>query len=61
MEGNLSKSSDPHHIQTWVAIFTPVHLRTCPTLYLYPGDREIQLGVRSCQQPAGTLKCVQLM
>ena len=61
MGGNLSKPWNPHHIRTSVPIFTPAHLRTWPTLYLYPDDQEGQLGVQSCQQPAGTLKCVQLM
>ena len=56
MERNLSKPWDPHHIPTWVPIFTPANLRTWRTLYLYPGNREGQLGVQNCQQLAGTLK-----
>ena len=61
MERNLSNPWGPHHIRTWVPIFTPAHLRTWPTVYLYPGDREGQLGVQSCQQPSETLKLVRLM
>ena len=61
METNLSKPWDLHHMRTWVPIFTPAHRRSWPTLYLYPGDREGHLRVHSCQQPAGALKCVQLM
>ena len=37
------------------------HLQTWPTLCLYPGDRECQHGVQSCQPLAGTQKCVQPM
>ena len=61
MERNHSKLWDPHHIRTWVPTFTPAHLRTWPTLSLYPGDGEGQHGVQSCLPLAGTLKCVQLM
>ena len=61
MDRNLSKPWGPHHIQTWVPIITPAHLRTSPTLYLYPGDQEGLLGVQSCKQPSEPPKCVQLM
>ena len=61
MERNHLKYWDPHHIQTWVPTLTPAHLRTYPTLCLYPGDREGQYGVQNCQRLAGTVKCVQLM
>ena len=40
---------------------TPAHLRTWPTLCLYPGDREGQYGVRRCQSLAGALKCAPPM
>ena len=58
MERNHSKPWDPHHIRTWVPTLTPAHLLTWPTLCLYPGDREGQHGVQSCQPLPGTLKCV---
>ena len=61
MEKNHLKPWDSHHIRTWVPSFTLAHLRTWPTLCLYPGDREGQLGVQSCGLLAGTLKCVQLI
>ena len=61
MDRNHSKPWDPHHIRTWVPPFTPAHLQTWPTLYLYPGGQEGHLGVQSCQQLAGTLKCANLM
>ena len=61
MERNLSNPWGPHHIRTWVPIFTPAHLRTWPTVYLYPGNREGQPGVQSCQQPSETPKLVRLM
>ena len=61
MERNLSKPWGPHHIRTGVPIITPDHLRTLPTLYLYPGSGEGQLGVQSCQEPSGAPTCVQLM
>ena len=61
MERNHSKPWDPHHIRTWVPSLTPAHLRTWPTLCLYPSDREGQYGVRSCQSLAGALKCAPLM
>ena len=52
MERNLSKPWGPHHKRTWGAIITLAHLRTWPTLYLYPDAREALLGVQSCQQPS---------
>ena len=61
MERNQSKPWDPHHTRTWVPALTPAHLRTSPTLCLYPGDRKGQYGVRSSQPLAGALKCVPLM
>ena len=61
MKKNHLKPLDPHHIWTRVPSFTPACLRTCPTLCLYPDNRQGQLGVQSCQPLAGTLKCVQLM
>ena len=38
MERSHWKPWDPHHTQTWGPAITPAHLRTWPTLYLYPGD-----------------------
>ena len=61
MERNLSKPRGPHHIWTSVSIITPANLQTWPTPYLYPGEREGQIGVQSCQQPSGPPKCVQPM
>ena len=61
MEKNHSKPWDPPHTRTWVPTLTPAHLRTWPTLCLYPDDREGQYGVRSCQSLAGALKCAPLM
>ena len=61
MERNQSKPWDPHHTRTWVIALPHGHLRTGPTVCLYPGDREGQHSVQSCQPLAGTLMCVQLM
>ena len=61
MERNHSKPWDPHHMRTWGPTFTLAHLRTWPTVFLYPGGREGEHGVQSCQPLAGTLKFVQLM
>ena len=61
MERNLSKPWGPHHKQTWGPFITPAHLRTWPTLYLYPDTGEGRLGVQSCQQPSEPQKCVQFM
>ena len=61
MEKNHSKPWDFHHTRTTVLALTPAHLRTWPTLYLYPGDREGQHGGRSCQSLAGAPKCDPLM
>ena len=61
METNHSKPWDPHLTQTWVPALTSAHLRTWPTLCLYPGDQEGQHGVQSCQSLAGALNGAQLM
>ena len=61
MERNYSKPWDPHHTRTWVPALTLAHLRTWPTLCLYPGNREGQYGVQSCQSLAGALECAPLM
>ena len=61
MERNHSKHCNHQHIRTWVPIFAPAYLQTWRTLYLYPGNREGHLGVQSCQQLPGALKCDQLM
>ena len=61
MEKNHSKPWNAHHIRTWVPTFTLAHLRTRPTLCLYPGDREGRHGIQSFKPLAGTLKCVQHM
>ena len=61
MERNLSNPWGCHHKRTWGPISTPAHLRTLPTLYLYPDAREGLLDVQSCQQPSEPPKCVQLM
>ena len=57
MEKNHSKPWDLHHTRTWVPALTPAHLRTWPTLCLYPGDQEGQYGVRSCQSLAHPEVC----
>ena len=61
MERNHSKPWDPHRKRTWVPTLSPAHLRTWPTLCLYPGDGEGKYGVRSCQPLAGAQKRVPLM
>ena len=47
MERNHSKPWDLHNTQTWVPALTPAHLRTWPTLCLYPGDRETSMASRA--------------
>ena len=49
MERNHSKPGDCLHTRIWVPALTPAPLRTWPTQCLYPGDREGQHGVQSCQ------------
>ena len=61
LERNHSKPWGPYHTRTWVPTITPAHLRIWLTLYLYPGDREGEYGVRSSQPLARALKCVPLM
>ena len=61
MERDHSKPRDPHRTRTWVPALTLARLRTWLTLCSYPGDREGQYGVWSCQPLAGALKCVPLM
>ena len=61
MERNHSKRLDPNHTRTCVPTLTPAHLRTWPTLCLYPGNREGQYGVPSCQSLAEAPRCAPLM